>query len=70
MASSAGISPAGSDRNVIFTSFTPGDDKSIPEINSFVHTVLHAFHNNLHLELRPDDVWQAHPLAVQLLHQR
>ncbi|KAL6416122.1 hypothetical protein AUP68_00335 [Ilyonectria robusta] len=27
--------------------------------NGFVHTVLHAFQQDLHLELRPDDVWLA-----------
>ncbi|KAK5660211.1 hypothetical protein OQA88_13685 [Cercophora sp. LCS_1] len=36
-----------------------GGGKIIPETNGFVHTVLHAFQKDMHLELRPDDVWQA-----------
>lgn len=31
----------------------------IPEINGFVETVLHAFQHDMHLELRPDNVWHA-----------
>ncbi|KAH7161125.1 hypothetical protein EDB81DRAFT_334148 [Dactylonectria macrodidyma] len=31
----------------------------VPHENGFVHTVLRAFQQDLHLELRPDDVWLA-----------
>jgi hypothetical protein len=32
-------------------------EKIIPSSNGFVHTILHAWEQDLHLTLRPDDVW-------------
>lgn len=43
---------------VLHSSFEPSVN-ILPYENGFVHTVLNAFQRDLHLELRPDDVWLA-----------
>ncbi|POR32698.1 Uncharacterized protein TPAR_07100 [Tolypocladium paradoxum] len=45
-------------KRLLLTSFT-NEERIVPYPNGFVYTVLRAWQQDLHLELRPDDVWLA-----------